>query len=44
LVSDACGSGDPEAHRAALEMVTVENGVFGVIADVEAVATALSQI
>ena len=44
LVSDACGSGDPEAHRAALQMVTVENGVFGVIADVEAVATALSQL
>jgi hypothetical protein len=31
-------------HRAALDMVMVEDGVFGVIADVEAVEKAFSQI
>ena len=44
LVSDACASGDPKAHRAALDMVVVEDGVFGVVADVEAVDKALSQV
>jgi biuret amidohydrolase len=44
LVSDACASGDVEAHRAALRMTTVENGVFGVLADTDAVVAALAQI
>jgi biuret amidohydrolase len=44
LVGDACASGDPEAHRAALHMTTIEDGVFGVLADTEAVVAALAQV
>lgn len=44
LARDACGSGDAEAHRAALHMVTVEDGVFGVLADVDSIATALDRM
>ena len=44
LARDACGSGDAEAHRAALHMVTVEDGVFGVLADVGAIITALDRM
>ncbi len=33
LVSDACASGDPELHAAALAMVGVEGGVFGRVLD-----------
>lgn len=32
LVEDACASGDLYAHEAAVHMVTVEDGVFGVVA------------
>ena len=31
-VSDACASGDPALHKAALAMIGVEGGVFGEIA------------
>lgn len=44
LASDACGSGDAEAHRAALHMVTVEDGVFGAIANVAQIADALARL
>ncbi len=44
LARDACGSGDAQAHRAALHMVTVEDGVFGVLADVDAIAAALDRM
>jgi nicotinamidase-related amidase len=44
LARDACGSGDAEAHRAALHMVTVEDGVFGVLADVDTIITALDRM
>jgi len=33
LVADACASGDSYAHAAAIHMVTVEDGVFGVVAN-----------
>lgn len=33
LVEDACASGDAYAHKAAVHMVTVEDGIFGVVAD-----------
>lgn len=33
LVSDACGSGYPELHAAALAMVHVEGGLFGRVCD-----------
>jgi biuret amidohydrolase len=36
-VTDACASGDVEMHEAAIRMVTVENGLFGVIAATDAV-------
>lgn len=32
LIEDACASGDQYAHDAAVHMVTVEDGVFGVVA------------
>ncbi|HEY3145266.1 MAG TPA: isochorismatase family cysteine hydrolase [Dongiaceae bacterium] len=44
LARDACGSGDAEAHRGALHMVTVEDGVFGVLADVDAIIAALDRM
>jgi biuret amidohydrolase len=44
LASDACGSGDAQAHRAALHMVTVEDGVFGAIAAVAQIADALARL
>lgn len=44
LASDACGSGDADAHRAALHMVTVEDGVFGAIADVARIVPALERL
>lgn len=44
LVEDACASGDAYAHAAALHMVTVEDGVFGVLADADAVCAALGAI
>ncbi|MGH6894043.1 MAG: cysteine hydrolase family protein [Dongiaceae bacterium] len=44
VARDACGSGDAEAHRAALHMVTVEDGEFGVLAHVDAIATALDRM
>lgn len=43
-ISDACASGDRYAHEAALHMVTVENGIFGALADSSAVIAALSQL
>jgi nicotinamidase-related amidase len=44
LARDACGSGDAEAHRGALHMVTVEDGVFGVLADVDMIVAALDRM
>ncbi|WP_404925697.1 cysteine hydrolase family protein [Mesorhizobium sp. ORM16] len=43
-ISDACASGDRRAHEAALHMVTVEDGVFGVLADSGAVIEGLSRL
>jgi nicotinamidase-related amidase len=42
LIADACASGDAYAHAAAVHMVTVEDGVFGVVADSDAVVATLS--
>jgi biuret amidohydrolase len=44
VARDACGSGDAYAHAAALHMVTVEDGVFGVVADVADVCDALGRV
>ena len=43
-IPDACASGDLRAHEAALHMVTVEDGVFGVLADSTAVIDGLSRL
>jgi nicotinamidase-related amidase len=43
-IADACASGDQVAHEAALHMVTVENGIFGALADSDAVIDALSRL
>lgn len=43
-ISDACASGDRQAHEAALHMVTVEDGVFGALTDSAAVIQALSRL
>jgi len=42
LIEDACASGDAYAHAAAVHMVTVEDGVFGVVATSEAVVRAFA--
>jgi nicotinamidase-related amidase len=41
-VGDACGSGDPEMHAAALKMIAVEGGVFGQVVTTDAVCSALA--
>jgi len=42
LVEDACASGDSYAHDAAVHMTTVENGVFGVVANTDAVVKGMT--
>ncbi|WP_342641169.1 cysteine hydrolase family protein [Rhodoligotrophos ferricapiens] len=44
MVEDACGSGDEEAHRAAVYMMTVEGGVLGAVAGVADVEVGLAQL
>ena len=44
LVDDACASGDAYAHAAAVHMVTVEDGIFGVIAKTDDVVAALDRL
>ena len=41
-IEDACASGDPVAHAGAIHMVTVEDGIFGCLADADAVVVGLS--
>ncbi|CAN5139762.1 cysteine hydrolase [soil metagenome] len=41
LIEDACASGDQYAHEAAIHMTTVEDGVFGVVANAQAVIAGL---
>lgn len=41
LIEDACASGDAYAHDAAVHMVTVEDGIFGVVAKTRDVITGL---
>lgn len=43
-ISDACASGDQKAHEAALHMVTVENGIFGALANSGAAIAGLSRL
>jgi biuret amidohydrolase len=43
-ISDACASGDRLAHDAALHMVTVEDGIFGVLSDSAALIDGLSRL
>jgi nicotinamidase-related amidase len=43
LIEDACASGDRYAHEAAVHMVTVEDGVFGVVATSADVVEALGR-
>jgi len=42
-VEDACASGDRYAHEAAIHMVTVEDGIFGTVASVDAVVAGLAR-
>ena len=44
LVEDACASGDAYAHQAAVHMVTVEDGIFGVVAPTQAVLGAFTAL
>lgn len=41
LIEDACASGDLYAHQAAIHMVTVEDGIFGVVASTKDVIAGL---
>ena len=43
VIEDACASGDAYAHEAAIHMVTVEDGIFGTVANSAAVIAALSR-
>jgi nicotinamidase-related amidase len=42
VLEDCCGSYFPEFHRVALEMVAAQGGIFGWVADAEALLQALS--
>lgn len=42
LIEDACASGDLYAHQAAIHMVTVEDGIFGVVATTKDVIAGLA--
>jgi nicotinamidase-related amidase len=44
LVPDACASGDAYAHAAAIHMVTIEDGVFGVVANARDVVEGLAAV
>jgi nicotinamidase-related amidase len=44
LIEDACASGDRYAHEAAVHMVMVEDGIFGVVATTEAVLRGLRKL
>jgi nicotinamidase-related amidase len=44
LIEDACASGDLYAHRAAIHMVTVEDGIFGVVATARDVIAGLAAV
>ena len=44
LIEDACASGDAYAHAAAVHMVTVEGGIFGAVANADAVVACLSAL
>ncbi len=44
LVEDACASGDAYAHAAAVHMVTVEDGIFGVVAKTDDAVAALGRL
>ena len=44
LIEDACASCDAYAHAAAIHMVTVEDGVFGVVAKADAVIAGLNRL
>lgn len=41
LIEDACASCDAYAHEAAIHMTTIEDGIFGVVADADSVIAGL---
>jgi nicotinamidase-related amidase len=43
LIEDCCASGDAYAHAAAVHMVTVEGGIFGVVSNAENVIAGLNR-
>ena len=43
LIEDCCASGDAYAHAAAVHMVTVEGGIFGAVANADAVVAGLKR-
>lgn len=44
IVSDCCAATDPNNHRAALEMVKMQGGVFGAVTHSEALISVLSEM
>ncbi len=44
VIEDACASGDQYAHEAAIHMVTVEDGVFGVVSTSDHVVKGLNAL
>jgi nicotinamidase-related amidase len=43
ILSDCCAATDPNNHRAALEMVKMQGGVFGAVADSSALLETLAK-
>jgi biuret amidohydrolase len=43
IVADCCAATDPKNHAAALEMVKMQGGVFGAVADSAALLETLSK-
>ena len=44
LLSDCCAESEPALHQAAIEMVKMEGGIFGMVATSEAAITALQRL
>jgi nicotinamidase-related amidase len=43
ILSDCCAATDPDNHRAALEMVKMQGGVFGAVSDSSALLDVLAK-
>ncbi|MCY1247314.1 Peroxyureidoacrylate/ureidoacrylate amidohydrolase RutB [compost metagenome] len=42
-ISDCCASGEQWAHEAAINMISIENGIFGTVSTSDAVIAGLAK-